>query len=478
MVAWLLRDSDLKRYPHFEPWLSKEDAVALATDPARVASHNFFPFIRFEKRWTRFAKKGKKGKPKKRELRYAARADAYIFARYRNILSELYEIELKKLKLDKNVLAYRRIRDEKGLGGKCNIHFARDAILKIQELGNCCVIALDISSFFERIDHAILREVWCRLLGVTRLPDDHYQVFKTITQYAVVDKQSAYERLGYFGNKFKSKTGKPIKGYLTPYEKMPTRLCTGKEFREKIAGGNGTKNIIEKNFKPYGVPQGAPISDLLANIYLIEFDRIVAEWALAVGGFYFRYSDDILIIAPIPESEGTVLMSQVCDLIGKFGKKLAINKDKSLVWYFQNSSGRQTFKRLHGTSGKNGFEYLGFRFDGRDAYIRDSTLSGLYRKIQRTARFEAIALVRRYPGKDFAALQKLFNYQRVIDKFGRVRDFGELCEGYRHWTFWTYTRRASETLGPLGKKILYQLKKQRLNIRSRCDKELARALAS
>ncbi len=134
------------------------------------------------------------------------------------------------------------------------------------------------------------------MLGATELPEDHFKIFKAITRYAVVNKQDVYERLGFYGPKRKSASGKTIKGYLRPYREMPIQICTGKEFRKQIAGGDGRRSLIKKNFKPYGIPQGAPISDLLANLYLLDFDILVASWINALGGTYFRYSDDILII--------------------------------------------------------------------------------------------------------------------------------------------------------------------------------------
>src|SRR5262249_50102818 len=155
-----------------------------------------------------------------------------------------------------------------------------------------------ISQFFESLDHAQLKALWCRLLGVTRLPDDHFHVFQAITQYAVVDERLVYERLGHFGPKRTTHTGKHIFGYLTPYRRMPRQLCTGRDFQDKIAGGNGQKSLIEKHYKPYGIPQGAPISDLLANLYLLDFDNIVSGWVRQEGGAYYRYSDDILILVP------------------------------------------------------------------------------------------------------------------------------------------------------------------------------------
>lgn len=479
MGEWRIRPKrDLKNYPHFDAVISAEEAEALANDPERVAKHSFYPFLLYTKHWTRFAKKGKTGKAKDRPIRYAARRDAYIFARYRHALSEAYEAELERLGLNSCVLAYRRIPVETGDGGKCNIHFARDAILKVRELGVCSVLALDISSYFESLDHAKLNALWCRMLGVNRLPDDHFRVFKAITQYAVVDKQQVYERLGHFGEKVHPRTGKPINGYLTPFRNIPRQLCHGSEFRDKIAGGrNGQKFLIKRNFKPYGIPQGAPISDLLANLYLIDFDYTVSCLVGGVGGAYFRYSDDILIAVPGGAAEGMKWLADVQQLIREYGKKLVIKPEKSSVYVFTRSGTDQQFQRLYGTQGANGLEYLGFRYDGRHVYLRDSTLSGLWRKVTFAARRDANIYARKHPGKGAAELHLTFNYERLVKVFGRVEDFEEKAEDYRHWTFWTYARRAAEIFGPLGKAIFRQLRGHSTLVRTRAREEIDRAVA-
>ncbi len=477
MEDWHLTKSDLKKYPHFDPLISANDAEALATDADRVTKHAFYPFMLYPQRWTRFAAKSTKGKIKERPIRYAARRDAYIFSYYRHILSQRYEAELHSLGLASSVLAYRRIPIADGQGGKCNIHFAHEAISKIREIGSCCAIALDISSYFESLDHIKLKGLWCRILGVNRLPADHFHVFEAITQYAVVEKEQVYERLGHFGPKRTTNAGKPINGYLTPYKQMPKLLCTGKDFQEKIAGGNGNKSIIRKNYKPYGIPQGAPISDLLANLYLLDFDNIVAGWVRGAGGAYYRYSDDILIVVPGNEATGRQLMTQTRNLIGEFGDKLVIKEAKSSLFVFEPKDDGQKYQLLHGTQGKNGLEYLGFRYDGQRVYLRDATLSNLRRKVTRAAYREAATYARRYPDKDASHLQALFNYERLTKQFGRVEAFGEMQHDYRKWTFWTYAIRASEVFGSLGKPILRQLRKHRSSIKYRVDKSLEAAVA-
>jgi len=109
----------------------------------------------------------------------------------------------------------------------------------------------------------------------------------------------------------------------------------------------------------------------------------------------------------------------------------------------------QTFENVFGQQGRNGIEYLGFRYDGEHIFLRDSTLSNLYRKIAHTARYAANSIARRFPNKDASELASVFDYESLIEQFGRVRNFEEKDREYKNWTFWTYVRRTSEILGPL-----------------------------
>ncbi|HEX8015252.1 MAG TPA: reverse transcriptase domain-containing protein, partial [Flavobacterium sp.] len=46
-----------------------------------------------------------------------------------------------------------------------------------------------------------------------------------------------------------------------------------------------------------GIPQGLPISAVLANLYLFDFDLdIVNRWVKPHNVYYRRYSDDIFIV--------------------------------------------------------------------------------------------------------------------------------------------------------------------------------------
>ena len=464
----LPKKSKLKWYPHFDQFLPIKEIQQIVTNPERVRKNAFYPFICYEKRWKPF----ESAKPKVRKIRYASRRDAYIFAHYRGIISEYYELELKKLEIEDCPIAYRKIPAAPGVNkGKCNIDFAKDAFDRITDLGNCCAVVLDISSYFECIDHSRLKEIWCRLLGVQELSSDHAAIFKAITKYAVVDRQKVYERLGFFGSK-KNKGGHEKKGFLVPFKDMPMQLCSPKDFRDKICGDSSkSESLVEINNNPYGIPQGAPISDLLANIFLIDFDVLISQYAKQRGGYYFRYSDDILLVIPGDDASGVEARDFVIDQIKKFGAQLKIKAEKtSVVKYFKTEE-LQDFEFIGGAQGENGLEYLGFRFDGQRVYLRDSTLSNLYRKITFKAKREADMFVRRYPGKDIKWLVENFNYEHFTKSFGRVEDFEDKAE-YKDWTFWTYASRAAETFGKPGLPILRQVRHHRKIVRRIIEKEL------
>ena len=477
-LKWKLNPNRLKRYPHFDGDISISDAEMLVNDPERVAKHMFYPFIMVVKQWRQYAKNGEKRELKTRPIRYAARADAYIFSKYRHQLSCHYEKMLADLDLSQNIVAYRRIPVGLKKGGKCNIHFAKEVFDEIKSQGECCAIALDISKFFESLDHQILKKQWCRLLNSEKLPPDHFAVFKAITKYSIVDKINLYERLGHYGFTPTLPGKKPQKGYLTPKNLIPRQLCLGRVFREKIAGGNEQKNLIEMNFEEFGIPQGSPISDLLANIYLLDFDIYIKNYVKSFNGFYMRYSDDIMVIAPVSSAKSLEIEKHIRTEVKKFGAKIQIKETKSAILRFWRNASNQNFEvvfdgqRNKGRKTLNGIDYLGFRFNGKNVYIRDSTLANLWRKISRTCRQAAISNVKRFRNLDGAIIKKTFDYDRIVKKFGRVESFEEISGEFKSWTFWTYALRSAEIFGPPGLPIIRQLKNHRAKIKKRVDQEI------
>jgi hypothetical protein len=459
----------IRTYPHFDPALTECDATMLVSDPMHVRKHSFFPFIEYSERWTKYSNKGKKGKSKSRPIMYAARRDSCIYSHYRGLLSEAYEKELAIRGISQAALAYRRIPRSNSRGNKNNIHFADDAFSEILNLGDCLVYTLDISKFFESINHTYLKRLWARILGFKIMPPDHFQVFRNVTRYACVNREALYKILGFIGQK--SVGTRQVTGYLV--KRVPQHVCSGRIFREKVA------SLIKTNRTNYGIPQGSPISDVLANLSLLEFDTEMVEQMAKVGGSYRRYSDDILLIIPGHGDDFVARLAQVQVLLKACGDKLTIQPTKTTVHKFSRTEGTDFSKctLLSGSAGKNGLEYLGFRFDGRKAFIRDSTRSRLQRKMTFAVNAAVRRLFRANPGKGRAELKRLFDVNAVLSQFYKVRDFESVAATPRSWTFWTYLIRAQETLGSKGKPIAGQVRNFRHSISYKADRLIDKCTA-
>ncbi|WGR62995.1 reverse transcriptase (plasmid) [Paracoccus ferrooxidans] len=450
---------DLKYYPHFDAPITLREIRRLVSDPEKVRTNSFYPFFLYEESWQPYRSTDAAAPDKKtRPIRYGARRDAYIFAYYRRKLSRLYEARLREMGIEDCPIAYRQVLKPGRGGGKCNIDFAKDAFDEIDRLGDCVAVALDIKGYFENLDHKRIKRLWCDLLGVTKLPPDHYAVFKNITNYSFVDQRSVYLRLGYFG--MRERNGKMIPGFLIPFCDMPKQLCSNSDFRAKICGGDPQygPSLIQKNLVPHGVPQGAPISDLIANFYLLEFDRVMADYVRARDGRYMRYSDDILLILPGGSSEARAAVDFATTEMRKHGPELRIKDTKTCVAQFQRVPGGLQFRHLKqrpDETMKNGFEYLGFRYDGWRVYVRDSTISRFYGKVASAAKRDGRRHAEKNPTLDAGMLIGSFNFPLFSQRFSKVKKTN-LTSDYRSWTFYSYLKRSADAFGPKGGNILRQ----------------------
>jgi hypothetical protein len=368
------------------------------------------------------------------------------------------------------VIGYRKVLSAKG-SGKCNINFANEAFSYIRATSECYVYTLDISKFFENLDHKLLRTSWCDLLGKSQLPEDHFQIYKAVTRFAFVDRTRLYETLNIIGASPGSSAR--AKKYLVKREDIPLQLCTPKEFRCKV------KPLIQVNNTGRGVPQGASISDVLSNLYLFSFDKALHDWVTFLGGKYYRYSDDILIVIPKTEDQWNVVMDRVTNLIQSTGNKLVIHPNKCSVYHVMRGETvgltNQTCNLVHQTGCKNGIEYLGFRYDGRSIFLRESTRGKLNRAIVESCRRIARAHVYHNKSLTLAELQSTINRNRVYKRVGRVEDFEPKAMVYKKWTFWTYARRCELILGQDGRKIYKQLSGYKKFINTTLDSEIKRA---
>jgi len=284
-------------------------------------------------------------KVKPREIKFGSHYDAAVLELYGRHLSKLYEAELSRLEITECVLAYRS-----NIGD--NITQSKGFFDLISQNPNCIVAAFDISKFFDRINHKVLKANLKQVLGTDSLSDDHYNVFKNLTRYSWVDKEKLIERL------------KDVK------QRPPGRICSPEVFEQKVR--KPKPKIIEKNPDPFGIPQGSPISGLYANISLLNFDVAVNNYIKSIGGFYRRYSDDIAIYLPQNQS-----FDDAESFIRNELKRidLELNESKTDISFFKITSGKIFCDKP--------FQYLGFIFDGKRVLIRPSSIQRYYKKMRK-----------------------------------------------------------------------------------------------
>ncbi|AQT61239.1 hypothetical protein [Cellvibrio sp. PSBB023] len=184
-----------RNYLHFDRPISEKSAEKIVTNPKAVSVHSFYPLISYSISVTKIYKDesdriGKKVKD--RPISYAAHIDSHIYSFYCHLLTPLYEDLLHKYGLEDNILAFRKL-------GKNNIDFAFDAFKEIKSLGEkysgCTAIGLDITGFFDNLDHELLKHSWQQLINKNVLPDDHFAVFRSLTKFSKVDRSSLYKLL-------------------------------------------------------------------------------------------------------------------------------------------------------------------------------------------------------------------------------------------------------------------------------------------
>lgn len=348
-------------YPHFDLPLGFREAKQIVKNPSLVAAHSFYPFIEFTLETFKVrrdeATEKLKRIPKYRPIAYASHVDCYIYSYYSYLLSKCYEREIESKDLHQSVLAFRAL-------GKNNIDFAFEAFELIRKFGECSVLALDVRAFFDNLDHLVLKKAWMALLGCSQLPNDHYSVFKAITKYSTVDLEKLYELLGIS---------------LNNRATAPVRLCSAEEFRSSVRASG----LIQRRNTVKGIPQGSPISALLSNIYLLEFDTVMHDFVKECNGHYLRYCDDILII--VPQSHKTTAENLALSAISKL--ELEINGDKTdRVDFFVSGKKLVASKSL---------QYLGFLFDGERALLRSASLARYSERMRRGVRLAKATMAKR-----------------------------------------------------------------------------------
>jgi hypothetical protein len=419
--SWLKEKGYLHLSPSLELGTNSFQLVKKITSKKYIESYAFYPLIHTVISDRKF-KKGNSKKhtsserkhthyrlktshpvknSKDRPLHYASHMDSLVFGYYANTIKEAYESLLSIEPLQNQaVIAYRKIETFNGSGkGKSNIHFAKECFDEIKKRtlngSEVSVLAIDLKSFFSSLDHKILKEQWCRILKEPELPKHHYNVFKACTNFNYVLLDDLRIRKTKNGRKAPYDESKlahirKTKGFRCFFE-------SNEEFRKTIKEGNLPiysnpffKELPNGKHVKIGIPQGLPISAVLANLYLFDFDlEIVNRWVKHHNIYYRRYSDDIFIVCE------KNLCNEIEEGINELEKKyeVKISKDKTEKFIFRNvvianGNSRLECFRINedGKEVSSAMSYLGFEFRGYHTGIKSTNLAKYYRKIISTVK--------------------------------------------------------------------------------------------
>ena len=354
-VDFVKHHNDTKPYAHFDlrVSLSMPSIRKYVMDRTKIVTHSFYPFIHFEKKNSRY---GKKGPKKPRELYYCSHLDRCVYQRYAFLLNCQYNIWACENNIDDVAIAYRDSL------GKNNIDFAKDAFDAIRSFPQCFILVGDFTNFFDNLEHQYLKKMMCEVLGVERLPQDYFSVFKNITRFSSWDWKDIVKAAGE--NIAERGVRKKINSKET--------VLTKEQFQKN-------KKDIKKNISGVGVPQGSPISAVLSNIYMIKFDKDIKRYVTSKGGIYMRYSDDFIIVLPYErDAEIADFTSYIFSYVESMKGLIDLQKEKTSCYTYKDEV-------IYEGDQPSSINYLGFLFDGKNIRIRPRAITKYYYRMRRKA---------------------------------------------------------------------------------------------
>ncbi|MGX2945502.1 reverse transcriptase domain-containing protein [Enterococcus alishanensis] len=364
-----MEDFITKSYLHFDYRTRYNSVKDYVENPQRIIKHGFFPFIHKKKVLVKYKATGAGERPvkiKPRELFRASHLDSCIYRYYADRLNKDYERVAEVRNIDENVAAYRTEK------GKSNIDYAAETMDFIKRTNGGCFIFLgDFENFFDTLDHEYLKSKLKEVLNTNKLTEDWFKIFKTLTSFSWVEQKDLNDLFGSEKEQYKNS----LKTYFETWE----------EFRSFKADGH-----VHKNTKSFGIPQGTPISALLSNIYMIDFDDWLNRLSSRYEGKYLRYADDFILILPFSTTSKDVYLEIVNEILQYASDvtKLKIEKNKTEKYLFKNDKIYLFESNKTDTSSliKSKLDYLGFVFDGRSVKMRQKSVSKFYRKADKAVR--------------------------------------------------------------------------------------------
>ncbi len=422
-----------RSYLHFDvPFSSEDEAWDYVSGFSSGTPHGFLPFLGYSKNILRITRdkdptlprKQRKisQKIKKRAIKIASHKDTAIYAYYGRLLEDRYEGLLRDYGIGECVTAFRESSQ-----GRCNIHHAKEVFDFISDHRPSVALAFDVKQFFDTLSHRHLLQMWQKLLKVNRLPADHYKVYKSLTRFSWVSRKQVFQLFGISEHNPK----------LRPPNKPRLRICSPYEFRKEIR----ERGLLQGNpYKDRGIPQGSPMSAVLSNIYMLDFDRCMHDYVRSINGLYRRYCDDIMLVVP-PEHEREARLRVYCKIRQL---KLTCNPQKTDIVHFNDES----------SPNEKSIQYLGFLYNGESVFIRPSSLSRYYGKMRKNVRLagksysKALEKSTEEPVR-FRTRKLYLRYSHLISsqRGGKKQALRLRSNPYLKQNFISYALRASRIMG-------------------------------
>jgi hypothetical protein len=264
-------------------------------------------------------------------------------------MNKLLDTHYNAADLSDSVLAYRAL-------GRGNYDFSAEVFAFARNHAPVTILAFDVSSFFDNLDHVLLKRRLKAVLGVSSLPEHWMRVFRAITAFHYVDMEEL-------------KANPTFSARLK--EKTRDRVASVEELKSNGIKFHPNPELAKGHRR--GIPQGTPISATASNLYMIDFDAAARTYCDSIGALYRRYSDDILVICD--PTHASVVEAKIMDLIK--AEKLEISPHKTE---------RTDFSGTGATVAGKAAQYLGFALHEAGPAIRESSLARQWRKMRRTMR--------------------------------------------------------------------------------------------
>lgn len=447
----------IKGYFHFDYPIHISEAESYVQNPKKIAEHSFFPLIAYEQMVEKFTTDSSEytdGRPFKsdsRPIKYAGHLDGYIYKYYAHQLNCVYNKWARANGIDDSSVAYRTNKK-----GKSNIDFAAEVIDYIANTDEAFILVSDFKGYFDSLNHYLLKERMYEVLSTNHLPNDWFNIFKSVTKYGYVEKQDVEE---YFGNE----------GFLRhqDYRKFTTKDKSFSDFRKiyKVK----TNKTEEK-----GVPQGVPISAVMANVYATKFDQKVNDIVEEHHGIYRRYSDDFIVVIPKSTKGLEYTEMQFKNIVETIYKtadenKLEIAEKKTHIYKKTNG---YLYEYIEGSSPeRSSIDYLGFVYDGSRVTIRQRSIERFYRRMKKTVRTMESKRRRNNKKGHKPTMKKLPHRNRI---YGLFTDRGfKIKNGRSKSNFIEYAKRSQKIFDHVSPTTVNKMLDQIKNRKKKLEKLLA-----